>query len=125
TFFRPYHIRSFQGAKIAFVGTVLDETPSIVFPDNIAGLTFRDEADSINALVPEIKTQGVNAIVVLTHEGSSVTSADPNGCAGLAGDMTPFVARLDPAVVAVVSGHTHQAYNCLLQRSDGITIPVT
>jgi 5'-nucleotidase len=77
TFFRGYHIRSFQGFKIAFVGTVLDETPTIAFPDNIAGLTFEDEATAVNNLVPEIRAQGVQAIVVLTHEGNLNSSAAP------------------------------------------------
>ena len=43
--------------------------PGIVSPSGIAGLEFRDEAETVNALVPELKARGVEAIVVLIHEG--------------------------------------------------------
>ncbi len=38
-------------------------------PSGIAGLTFLDEADTVNALVPELKEKGIETIVVLIHEG--------------------------------------------------------
>jgi len=36
-----------------------------------------------------------------------------------------IVSRLDDAVDAVISGHTHIAYNCLLPNKVGRLIPVT
>ena len=35
------------------------------------GLSFRDEAETINALVPRLKAEGADAIVVLIHQGLS------------------------------------------------------
>ena len=35
-----------------------------------------------------------------------------NGCDGLYGDILPILAKLDPAITTVVSGHTHWAYVC-------------
>ena len=83
-------------------------------PSGVAGLTFRDEAETVNALVPEI-APGHRAIVVLIHEGGFPTG-DYNECPGISGPIVEIVKQLDPAVDAVVSGHTHRAYNC---RIDG------
>ncbi|MFX8059688.1 bifunctional metallophosphatase/5'-nucleotidase, partial [Acinetobacter baumannii] len=90
-------------------------TPDLVSPEGIKGLTFLDEADSINAEVPKLKAQGADAIVVLIHEGGFPTG-DYNECPGISGPIVDIVEKLDKAVDIVVSGHTHKAYNC---RIDG------
>lgn len=110
-----YHVKRFQGIPVAFIGLTLKETPTIVVPAGVAGLTFRDEAETVNALVPELKRQGIEAIVVLIHEGG-VPSGDYNECPGISGPIVDIVKKLDKAVDLVVSGHTHRAYNC---RIDG------
>ncbi|HEY0469697.1 MAG TPA: metallophosphoesterase, partial [Polyangiaceae bacterium] len=51
----PYVIKRVQGVPIAFVGAVLEATPTIVTPTGVAGLKFLDEADAANSYVPEIK----------------------------------------------------------------------
>jgi 5'-nucleotidase len=79
----------------------------------IQGLEFKDEADTVNALIPELREQDVEAIVVLLHEGGSPTSLAINGCAGVTGPIVDIVNRLDPEVDLVVSGHTHQPYSCV------------
>ena len=61
--------------KVAFVGVVTRTTPSIVSASGIKGLKFIDEADGVNAMIPELKAQGVRAIVVLVHEGGNITNA--------------------------------------------------
>ncbi len=50
----------------------LKDTPSIVTASGVAGLEFTDEVKTANALVPVLKAQGVNAIVVLIHQGGNV-----------------------------------------------------
>ncbi|MHB8272377.1 bifunctional metallophosphatase/5'-nucleotidase, partial [Bradyrhizobium sp.] len=76
-----------------------------------AGLEFRDETETVNALVPELKARGVEAIVVLIHEGGFPTG-DYNECPGISGPIVNIVKKFDKAVDVVVSGHTHQAYTC-------------
>ena len=116
TLFAPYGVKSFNGVRVAFIGMTLEGTPTIVTPTGVAGLVFRDEAETVNALVPALRQQGIEAIVVLLHEGGAQSPgvADLNGCDGnLAGSaLEGIVARLDDAVDLVVSGHTHAAYNC-------------
>src|SRR5262245_44855641 len=69
TLFPAYGIKDFNGTRVAFIGMTLQDTPTIVTPSGVAGLEFTDEADTVNALVPELRAQGVNAIVVLVHQG--------------------------------------------------------
>src|SRR5882757_1400013 len=67
--FPPYEIKQFDGVPVAFIGLTLKNTPNLVSPVGVAGLEFRDEAETVNALIPELKARGVEAIVVLIHEG--------------------------------------------------------
>jgi 5'-nucleotidase len=122
TLLPAYGIKTFAGVPVAFIGMTLKGTPGIVSPTGVAGLQFRDEADTVNALVPSLRAQGVQAIVVLVHQGGvqpASGAGDINGCdAGLKNadggdsDIGRIVARLDDAVDLVISAHTHAAYNC-------------
>jgi 5'-nucleotidase len=111
TLFPAYAVREIAGIKMAFIGMTLTGTPTIVTPSGVAGLTFRDEAETVNALVPHLQAQGIDTIVVLIHEGGFPTGTY-NECPGLSGAIVEIVHRFDPAVDVVISGHTHQAYNC-------------
>jgi 5'-nucleotidase len=129
TLLPPYGIKTFNGVQVAFIGMTLKATPTIVTPAGVAGLEFRDEAQTVNALVPELRAQGIEAIVVLVHEGGFQTGSlsDINGCEGaLAGSaIADIVSRLDNAVDLVISAHTHAAYVCKLPNATGRQIPVT
>ena len=111
TVFPPYEIRAFDGIPVAFIGLTLRGTPNLVSPVGIAGLEFRDEASTVNALIPELKARGVEAIVVLIHEGGLPTG-DYNECPGVSGPIVDIVKKFDKAVDVVVTGHTHRAYVC-------------
>ncbi len=115
TLLPPYMVKRFEGVPVAFIGLTLKATPSIVVPSGVVGLTFRDEAETVNGLVPQLRAQGIQAIVVLIHEGGLPTG-DYNECPGISGAIVDIVNKLDKAVDLVVSGHTHRAYNC---RIDG------
>ena len=107
------------------------ETPTIVTLSGVAGLSFTDEAAAVNALVPKLRARGVEAIVVLLHQGGTQPVAQNgttiNQCVGGLDNtpIKPIVAAFDDAVDLVISGHTHQAYNCTLPNKDGRAIPVT
>lgn len=111
TLFPAYEIRTFGGIPVAFIGLTLKGTANIVSPVGVAGLEFKDEADTVNALVPELKARGVEAIVVLIHQGGYV-SGGYNECPGISGAIVDIVKKFDNAVDVVISGHTHQAYVC-------------
>lgn len=117
TLFPATGIKTFgEGARAVTVGVIgltLKGTPQLVDPSGIRGLTFADEADTINAAVPRLKEQGADAIVVLIHQGGRTQAPpDPNECNGIGGDILPILERLDARVDVIVSGHTHWAYVC-------------
>jgi 5'-nucleotidase len=124
TLFHPYGVKSFLGNKVAFIGMTLEGTPTIVTPSGVAGLTFSDEADTANALIGRLKGQGIESIVVLIHEGG-LPAGGNGGCDGISGPIIDIVNRLDPEVDLVISGHTHQAYNCLINNKAGQPLRVT
>jgi 5'-nucleotidase len=104
--FSPYAIETVRGIPVAFIGAVLEATPTIVTPAGVAGLRFLDEAETVNRYVAELTAQGVEAIVVLIHQGGSGTvDGGP-----IAGPIVPIVEAIDGEVDVVVSGHTHQGY---------------
>lgn len=124
TVFPAYGVKSFLGNKVAFIGMTLEGTPTIVSPSGVAGLQFKDEADTVNALVPKLKAQGIESIVVLIHEGG-FASGGVNGCTGVSGPIVDIVNRLDPEIDLVISGHTHAAYNCQINNKAGTPVRVT
>jgi 5'-nucleotidase len=113
TVFPAYSIREFEGVKVAFIGMTLEGTPEIVTPTGVAGLEFRDEIETVNALVPELQAQGVRAIIVVVHEGGVPTGLY-NECPGISGPIVDIVQGVDDEVDAFITGHTHQAYDCVI-----------
>jgi len=131
TIFPSYAIKSVGGVRVGFIGMTLKETPTIVTPSGVAGLAFLDEAATVNALIPKLRARGAEAVVVLIHQGGVVPTIQSvstiNACdGGLDGSpIKAIVNQLDDEVDLVISGHTHQAYNCQIANKDGRLIPVT
>lgn len=131
TLFPPFAIKSFNTpngmVRVGFIGMTLKDTPTIVTPAGVAGLRFDDEAATVNKLVPALRARGVEAIVVVLHQGAGGAAASINGC-GTGSQLEPIrtiVSNLDDAVDLVISGHSHLAYNCQLLNKAGRSIPVT
>lgn len=124
TLFPAYGVKDFLGNKVAFIGMTLEGTPTIVSPSGVAGLNFADEADTVNALIPQLRARGIRSVVVLIHEGGIATGG-LTGCPGISGPIVDIVNRLDAEVDLVVSGHTHQAYSCLIANKQGQPVRVT
>jgi 5'-nucleotidase len=122
-----YAVRSYGGVKVAFIGLTLEGTAGILAPKGSAGLRFDDEVATVNVLVPELRAQGIKAIVVLLHEGSAQVPsvAVYNQCAGLLpGPLADIIEALDPEVDLVITGHTHAAYSCECRVDAGCAAPL-
>ena len=120
----PYKIVKYgkkaKKVKIGFIGMTLEDTPNIVTKEGVEGLTFQDEVETVRELMPVMRKKGVKSIVVLLHEGGRGTDAtDFNGCTDVTGPGRDIAEQLPAAVDMVVSGHTHQAYNCTVTDPKG------
>ena len=117
----PYWIETVDNADVAFIGMTLEATDTLVAAAGIQGWDFLDEAETANALVPILKAQGVEAIVVLLHEGGSQTPppGDIDACFGISGPVVAINYALDPEIDVLITGHTHLPYNCKLNDSAG------
>lgn len=117
----PYWIKKVDGVKVGFIGMTLEATDTIVAAAGIQGWDFLDEAETANKLVPKLKKKGVETIVVLLHEGGSQTPppGDVDACVGISGPIVAINDALDPEIDAVITGHTHLPYNCLLDDPSG------
>ncbi len=117
----PYWIKSFDGIKIGFIGMTLEATDTLVAAAGIQGWDFLDEAETANKLVPKLKSKGVEAIVVLLHEGGSQTPppGDVDACVGISGPIVDINSALDPEIDVIITGHTHLPYNCKIKDPKG------
>ena len=128
TILPPYALRSVDGVPIAFIGAVLKETPTIVTPTGVAGLTFLDEAEAINSYVPELHRRGIHTIIVQIHQGdgqASYTGPTDAGAPAPTGALTSIIDRLDDDIDVIVAGHTHQFTNALIPNHQGKQMLVT
>lgn len=111
--FPAYAVKEFEGIKVGFIGLTTRTTPFIVRPGGTVGLTFKEEVETINALVPTLKAQGIESIVVVMHEGGEQTGSI-NECVDFKGRAREIAENLDPAVQVIITAHTHRYHICEL-----------
>ncbi|MFD4558548.1 bifunctional metallophosphatase/5'-nucleotidase [Streptomyces sp. NPDC058469] len=123
---KPYWVWKKKDVKIGFIGVTLEGTPGIVSADGVKGLKFKDEVETINKYAKELQKQGVQSIVALIHEGGFPASAsynydcDASGSgSGISGPIVDIAKNVTPAVDALVTGHTHNAYVCTIDDPSG------
>jgi 2',3'-cyclic-nucleotide 2'-phosphodiesterase (5'-nucleotidase family) len=120
----PYVIKTVGTApnqvKVAFIGVTTMETPTITIASATAGLCFKDPTTSIEHYYSQMKTDGADVIVVLSHLGY----VDGGYGYGLPvyGDQTlakNLITDGDP-VNLIIGGHTHTSL-----AAPGTTVTVT
>jgi 5'-nucleotidase len=120
----PTWVKKFQGVKVGFIGMTLEATPTLVSPKGVSSVDFKDEVETANMQAAALKKQGVEAIVVLLHEGG-YQEGSYNECEGITDPIVQIAAQLDPEIDSVITGHTHQAYICQIPDPDGVDRLVT
>lgn len=109
----PAWVKEMDGVSVGFIGAVTEELDSLVSPEGIADLEVRSIVDSVNAVADDL-TDGdtgngeADVLVLLVHEGATstdVASITPESALG------EIVEGVDDSVSAIVSAHTHLAYN--------------
>ena len=120
TVFPSVQVERYDGVPVGFIGMTLENTPNIVTRSGIEGLEFTDEVETANAVAEQLQAQGVKSIVVLLHEGGFPSDLSAyNACPGISGPIVDINQGLSPSIDAVITGHTHQGYNCTLTDPEG------
>ncbi|MES2094803.1 MAG: 5'-nucleotidase C-terminal domain-containing protein [Actinomycetota bacterium] len=111
--FSQYALKQVGGITVGFIGATTAEAPSLVSPAGIANLEFRDIPTEVNRVADQLSdgnaANGEADVIVLTvHEGAAdATVASATDASAFGKIVTTVNANVD----AIVSGHTHQAYN--------------
>jgi 2',3'-cyclic-nucleotide 2'-phosphodiesterase (5'-nucleotidase family) len=104
-------VRTVRGVKVGYIGMTLEATPTLVAQAGIRAIEFRDEVETANRAVRELRRRGVQTIIVLLHEGG-FQSGTYRQCVGISGPVVDIAKNLHPEIDLVVTGHTHQPYIC-------------
>ncbi|ARQ59903.1 MULTISPECIES: bifunctional metallophosphatase/5'-nucleotidase [Rhizobium] len=99
---KPSLVLDVGGQKIGIVGAVTNDTPELSSPG--PNVTIEDDVQTITAAVQDLKGQGVNKIIALTHVGY------PRDLA--------FIAKI-PDVDVVVGGHSHSLLSNTDPKAEG------
>ncbi len=109
-----YTVLDLNGIKVAVIGTVTQEVPSLVTPAGITELDFGDPVDAINRVAATIKAgQLADVIIATNHDGAG--SGAPEGSSieqeiAAGGPFAKMVTEVTPDVAAIFNGHTHKQY---------------
>lgn len=128
---RPTLMLEYQGIKIGVVGIITPATASMSFPDNIAGLEFREMPGTITKFRDQLLDEGADIIFLAIHEGlpydskkgwkkiaggtETETDQEEQGTYGSAHsyggiNLMELVNKV-PGIDFAVGGHTHRGYN--------------
>jgi 5'-nucleotidase len=102
-------IKEVGGVQVGFVGAVTEELPALVSPGGIADIEVKGIVDSVNVEAADLVDNGADLVVMLVHEGAPSTN-----CLTMrdSGKWADIINNVSADVDAIVSGHTHLAYNC-------------
>jgi len=99
----PWIIVEKKGVKIGIIGVTTMEAIDKVNPNIISAFKIHEPAETINRLVPELKQQGAQVIIVLGHLGGYLDNKNTT-IIGEAAEVANNITGVD----ALISGHTHQ-----------------
>ncbi|MEZ0580118.1 ExeM/NucH family extracellular endonuclease [Nocardioides sp. MH1] len=116
----PSWTKTMNGIKVGFVGAVTEELPSLVSPAGLEGVTVTDIVNATNAAAADLKADGADVVVMLVHEGSPTTNCASTAFTDPATTWGNITQNVSSDVDAIVSGHTHLAYNCSYPVQDWV-----
>ncbi|MGO2267276.1 5'-nucleotidase C-terminal domain-containing protein [Vagococcus salmoninarum] len=116
--FSPYTIKEYgsgeEAVKIGYIGIVTTEFPNLVLKQHHEKYDVLDEAATIVKYSKELRNQGVNAIVIVSHlaatSSQEVVQGEVADVMGRVNDLDP-----DNSVDVVFAGHNHQFTNGVIK----------
>lgn len=126
-----YAIYTVDGITVGVIGAVTGETPSLVSPVGIQGLTFGDPVEAVNRVAARLSDGNAangeaQVIVAEYHEGSPLSAppATLDDAVAAGGAFADIVEDTSPAVDVIFNGHTHTSYALSAPVAGGGTRPV-
>jgi 2',3'-cyclic-nucleotide 2'-phosphodiesterase (5'-nucleotidase family) len=96
-----------DGIKVAVIGIVNEEAPTLVAPGSLGTMQVTDSIDAANAWAAEARKRGAEVVVVLTHKG--IRGFDGGNAFG---ELVDFANGVDPNLIDVIEGdHTDFQYS--------------
>ena len=99
--FKPWIIKEIDGQKIGIFGLTTEETPVLSSPG--AGVTFTNYIEAARKAVAELKAQGVNKIIALTHIGITFDRE---------------LAKQVDGIQVIIGGHSHTPMGAQVKPAD-------
>jgi len=93
-FAMPYVIKDIDGIMVGIIGLTTTTTPYSTFPDNVADYDFIDYATALEYIIPKVKEDGAELLIVTGHICYSEIVA-----------LVPTLADLGISVIS--GGHCH------------------
>ncbi len=109
----PSWVTELEGVKVGFVGAVVEGLKGMVNPDRVTELEVRGIAESVNDAAQALSDGDLgngeaDVVILLVHEGASGTALEAITPESQLGKI---VAGVSADVDAIVSAHTHLAYD--------------
>lgn len=96
--YKPWIIKDIGGQKIGIFGLTTEETPILSSPGT--GVAFTNYIDAARKSVAELRAQGVNKIIALTHIGVTFDRE---------------LARSVDGIAAIIGGHSHTPMGAMIK----------
>ena len=103
----PYIIREVGELRVGIIGLASTGTPKTTMPTHVATLTFAPYAETLEAIVPEVKEEGADLMIVISHL-----------CNREMKRLAPTAADLGVAMIG--GGHCHERVNRV--TDDGVLL---
>lgn len=107
-----YALFEVDGLTVAVIGTVTEETSTLVTPDAVATIDFGDPVDAVNRVAAEL--EGVADVIIAEyHEGAGDGVVEGSTLAeevAAGGVFAKIVTETSHAVDVIFTGHTHKQY---------------
>ncbi|MCX6897823.1 MAG: bifunctional UDP-sugar hydrolase/5'-nucleotidase [Verrucomicrobia bacterium] len=106
---QPFIVKEVDGVRVAIVGLTTPGVPNWSRPRLIRGMTFEPSVEALQRVLPELKHQKPDVIVLAAHQGHR-NAADDH-----ANEIFSITSWF-PELAAIIGGHTHRAVPELMMR---------
>ncbi len=106
-FTKPYLIREIGGVKVGVIGLAYPNTSLTTAEKNVAELEFRDIPAVAREFVPQMRKEGAEIVIALTHYG-------------LGADLK--LAQSVPGIDVIVGGHSHNRVEPAIKEGETLIV---